>query len=534
MRFSLCFGVACLAILLGCAAPLTVDPIMTPAIPGTPTPIAPASLEAKAHLENLIPKPHTVIPTEGAFRSSPNTRIVIDSSNDDVNQIAEQLVAALLPVTQRPLTINDGPAADGDIVLALVEHASVGDEGYLLTITPTKILIEALTPAGLFYGTQTLRQLLPPTVNREGFETGVWEVAAAEIRDVPRFAYRGAMLDVARHFFKPEDVKKYIDVLAAYKINHLHLHLADDQGWRIEIKSWPKLATYGGSTEVGGGEGGYYTQDEYRELVEYAADRFITIVPEIDMPGHTNAALASYPELNCDDQAPALYTGTEVGFSSLCADKEITFKFIDDVVRELAELTPGPYIHIGGDEARATPHGEYVEFIERIEPIVTAHGKRVIGWEEIAQAELAPSSVVQHWMGEHAADAVKQGAKLVISPASLAYLDMKYDDTTKLGLDWAGKIDVQKGYDWEPTALLEGVGEQDILGIEAPLWSETLETFDDIAYMAFPRLLGIAEIGWSPQTGRAWDEYAARLAAHGPRLKQMGIKFFQAPQVDWK
>jgi hexosaminidase len=252
------------------------------------------------------------------------------------------------------------------------------------------------------------------------------------------------------------------------------------------------------------------------------------------MPGHTNAALAAYAELNCDDVARDLYTGTAVGFSSLCINREVTYTFVEDVIRELAALTPGPYIHIGGDEAQATSKADYVEFINRVEAIVEKYGKHTIGWEEIAQSELLSTSVAQHWNSQQARDAVQQGAKVIMSPASKAYLDMKYDTSTPLGLSWAGLISVEAGYSWDPAAQLNGVAEGDILGVEAPLWSETLATLDDIEFMAFPRLPGYAEIGWSPQAGRRWDEYRIRLAAHGPRLTAMGVNFYPSPDVEWE
>jgi hexosaminidase len=342
------------------------------------------------------------------------------------------------------------------------------------------------------------------------------------------------MLDVARHFFGVDDVKRYIDLIAAYKLNRLHLHLSDDQGWRIQINAWPKLATYGGSTEVGGGAGGYYTQDDYAEIVAYARRRQVMIIPEIDMPGHTNAALASYPELNCDAVAPPLYTGIKVGFSSLCADKEITYTFVDDVIRELAALTPGPYIHIGGDEASATNHDDYVRFIERIQEIVQAHGKRMVAWEEASQTRLLPSSVVQFWHNPVVGQAARQGAKVIVSPANRVYLDMKYDVATPLGLNWAGYVDVQRSYAWDPATAVADVAEADILGVEAPLWSETLETMRDIEFMAFPRLPGCAEIGWTPMAARNWDEYRARLGAHGPRLAALGVNFYHAEAIPWQ
>ncbi len=320
--------------------------------------------------------------------------------------------------------------------------------------------------------------------------------------------------------------------MALYKLNRLHLHLTDDQGWRLMIESWPKLAEVGGSTAVNGDPGGYYSQAEYSDLVEYARSRYIDIVPEIDLPGHTNAALASYPQLNCDGKAPALYTGTEVGFSSLCIDSEITYEFLDDVIGELAALTPGPYIHIGGDEAHSTPAEDYRRFMQRVQQIVQAHGKQMLGWAEIAQIELAPGSVVQFWQGDFANRAAAQGVKLIMSPADRIYLDMKYDDSTALGLNWAGNIDVERAYSWDPAKLFPDVGEDDILGVEAPVWTETLRTMDDLEFLVFPRLLGIAEIGWSPAAGRSWDEYRQRLTGHAARLEALGVDFYRGWMED--
>jgi hexosaminidase len=386
----------------------------------------------------------------------------------------------------------------------------------------------------VFWGVQTLRQLLPASIESETRQPGPWSIAAGIIRDRPRFVWRGAMLDVARHFFGVQDVKRFIDLMAFYKLNRLHLHLTDDKGWRIEIRSWPNLATYGGSTAVTGDPGGYYTQADYAEIIEYARSRYMVVVPEIDMPGHTNAALSSYAELNCSGAAPPLFTGIEVGFSSLCVDREVTYRFVEDVLTELAAMTPGPYLHIGGDEAQATDQAEYRRFIERIQLIVLAQGKRMVGWEEIAQATLDPTSIAQHWASDMAVRAVQQGSQVILSPAARAYLDMQYDPSSPLGLHWAGYVEVRDAYDWDPAALLEGVREQDVLGVEAPLWSETLRTIEDVEYMAFPRLIGIAEIGWSAAEDRSWEEYRARLAAHGPRLTAMDVPFYRSPQVDWR
>jgi len=342
------------------------------------------------------------------------------------------------------------------------------------------------------------------------------------------------MLDVARHFFSVDDVRRYIDFLAYYKMNMLHLHLSDDQGWRIEIKSWPKLTEYGSSTQVGGGKGGFYTQEQYSAIVDYAKECYITIVPEIDMPGHTNAALASYPELNCDGKAKPLYTGTEVGFSTLCINKEITYKFIDDVIRELAAITPGPYINIGGDESHSTKVSDYIPFMERVQDIVAKYGKSSIGWDEIALSVMRSNTIAQHWSNAENADkAVRQGAKLLMSPANKAYIDMQYDKTTKLGLHWAAYIEVDAAYNWDPASLVPGIGKEHIVGVEAPLWAETLTNIDEIEYMVFPRLPGIAEIGWTPVPSRSWDEYKTRLGKHGERFEAMEIYYYRSPLVTW-
>jgi hexosaminidase len=497
-------------------------------------------------MELLIPKPVSVKPAAGVFALvDPRPAIVISPATPEVQAAAAQLAAAIAaagavePAIQEAAPVGAHAEAGGHlrpIILRLVAagpdaRGQLGGEGYYLRIAPDGVLVEAPAPAGLFYAVQTLRQLL-------AFSAAGPVLPAGEIVDYPRFAWRGAMLDVARHFFGVEDVKRYIDLLALYKLNRLHLHLSDDQGWRIEIQSWPDLTRIGGSTAVNGEGGGFYTQAQYAELVAYAAARYITIVPEIDLPGHTNAALAAYAELNCDGAAQPLYTGITVGFSSLCIDKEITYEFLDDVLRELAELTPGPYIHIGGDEAMATPPDAYRRFMERVQPIVQKYGKRVIGWEELGQARLLPDTLVQQWNADpsrmvHTLEAVAQGAKVIVSPASRTYLDMKYTADTALGLQWAGLVEVRDAYDWEPTAYLEGVGEAQVVGVEAPMWAETIRTISDIEYLAFPRLPGIAEIGWSPRSGRNWDEYRTRLGAHAPLWETLGITYYRSPQVDW-
>jgi hexosaminidase len=521
----LTLSIFCACLLVSCAAPA-----VTPA-PATPAPI-PSPID-------VIPRPVSVSAGSGNFILASTTGIYVQPGTDEAMAVGQYLADHLRPATgySLPVRAASGAPAGGNITLTLTgADPALGPEGYQLTVTPDQVTLAADQPAGLFYAIQTLRQLLPPAVDSPAPQPGPWTLAAVTIKDYPRFAWRGAMLDVARHFFSVADVQQYIDLLASYKINRLHLHLADDQGWRIEIKSWPNLTAIGSSSQVGGGPGGYYTQADYARLVAFARSRYITIVPEIDMPDHTNAALASYPELNCSGQAPALYTGTDVGFSSLCTNKDITYKFLDDVIGELAALTPGPYIHIGGDESNATQPADYLQFVTRVQAIVQAHGKHAVGWEEIAQTRLLPGSIAQHWnLGPgFAAQAARQGAKVLMSPADRAYMDMKYDPSTPLGQDWAGTISVEQGYSWDPAAVVGGVPENDILGVEAPLWSETLVTLSDIESMAFPRLLGYAEIGWSPQSLRDWTDYKLRLASQGPRLQALGVNFYKAPEIPWK
>ncbi|MDH2427278.1 beta-N-acetylhexosaminidase [Sphaerisporangium sp. TRM90804] len=503
--------------------------------PGKPRPLA-------ASMSDVIPAPVSVRPDAGVtFTLRPSARIHT-RGGQAATAVATYLTGLLRPSTGYALPVQAAPRgapAPGISLLLDAAEPAVGDQGYRLDVTGAAVVLRARTGTGLFNGVQTLRQLLPARAESATVQPGPWTVPGGRIVDHPRFAYRGAMLDVARHFHPVETVKRYIDRIALYKINHLHLHLSDDQGWRIVVDGWPRLATYGGSTQVGGGPGGHYTKAQYQDIVAHAARRHVTIVPEIDMPGHTNAALASYAELNCDGVAPPLYTGTAVGFSSLCATKEITYRFVAEVLDELAALTPGPYLHIGGDEASATPHDQYAAFMNRVQPMVTAEGKAVMGWHQIGAADVAhsPGRVVQYW-GLTASDplvtsAVSRGAKVVMSPANKAYLDMKYNPQTRLGLDWAGLIEVRTAYDWDPGTYLAGVPAASVLGVEAPMWTETIVTEDDIEYMAFPRLPAIAELGWSPRSTHDWEAFRLRLAAQAPRWTAMGIGFYRSPQIPW-
>jgi len=486
---------------------------------------------------SLIPLPAKVVPADGAFRLKRGAVIYVSNGSDEAFRVGDYLSAFLHTATGYKLPVKATNKTKGkkDIFLFLSRNdEKLGKEGYVLRVTPEMISITAYQPAGLFYGVQTLRQLLPDEIEQKSVQRVSWLVPAGTITDKPEYAYRGAMLDVARHFFPPEDVKAYMDMLAFFKINMLHLHLSDDQGWRIEIKSWPKLTETGGSTEVGGGQGGFYTREEYKDLVKYAADRFITIIPEIDMPGHTNAALASYGVLNCDNKPRKLYTGTNVGFSTLCTSKDTVYSFIDDVMRELAAITPGPWIHIGGDESHVTPMKDYIPFIERTQEIVWAHKKYVIGWDEIANSVIDKSTVIQFWANnENTLKGVRQGAQVIMSPASRTYLDMQYDSTCTLGLHWAGYVEVDKAYDWDPATLVPGVDKKNILGVESPLWTETITNMKELEYMVFPRLAGHAEIGWTPASERTWDHYKIRLGHFASRLDIMGINFYHSPLVRW-
>lgn len=479
----------------------------------------------------FIPKPVKVTATGDAFRIKEGTTIWVDDNNDDLKMVASFFKNALQRTGTPEIKIatTDKTPSKG-IYLTVNNTENIAAEGYEAQITPKLLTLNGADAAGCFFGIQTLLQALP--VKAEAGQSIF--IPTGSISDSPEFGYRGAMLDVARHFFNVEEVKQFIDFLAMFKMNRLHLHLSDDQGWRIEIKSWPKLTQVGGKTEVGGGVGGFYTQEQYAELVQYAKERYITVVPEIDMPGHTNAALSSYPELNCDGKARNAYTGTEVGFSTLCTSKEITYQFIDDVVGEIAALTPGSYFHIGGDESHVTPMKDYIPFINRVQEIVRKHGKKVIGWDEIANADLVDNAIVQFWADEkNTTMGVEKGARVLMSPAARAYLDMQYDSTTHLGLHWAGYIEIEHGYNWDPASLLESVSKENIVGIEAPLWSETVTNIDEVEYMVFPRLPGYAEIGWTAPSQRNWNEYKQRLAEYGKRFEALGIDFYASEQVPW-
>ena len=511
-----------------------------------PTPTTPARSAAPLVMPpRIIPAPDSMIVGGGApFAITKTTVIRVDNGNAEALQVAEALGAMIRTSTDYPLPASLVPVGSPDVApgggnaihLALGgDRGALGDEGYQLTVTGESVRLVAAQPAGLFRGVQTLRQLLPAKIESEiGIDRPAWYIPAVTISDHPRFAWRGAMLDVARHFFTVKEVEQFIDIAALYKLNVVHLHLSDDQGWRIAIPSRPLLTSVGSLSQVGGGKGGFYTRDDWNEIIHYAQDRYITIVPEVEMPGHSYAAMSAYPAVACANRpAGSSYTGTDVGWSTFCVDSASTYALLDDIIRDLAAMTPGDYIHIGGDEVQTLTPAQYIKFIEHVQQIVTSHGKRMIGWEEITKAHLLPSTVAQQWKSDSATAALQYGSKLIMSPSNRVYLDMKYNDSTELGLNWAANVEVRDSYDWDPATYMKGVPESEILGVEAPLWSETIQNITAAEYLMMPRIPAIAEVAWSPQSKRSWDDFRIRLASHAPRWNQLGINWYRSPQVAW-
>lgn len=454
-------------------------------------------------------------------------------------------------------------AASGDIDLR-IDAATGAAESYRIEADEASVVITGADAAGLFYGVQTLGQL----ISRAGDD---WTIPAVSIADAPRFAYRGAMLDVARHFHPVETVKGYIDRAASLKLNALHLHLTDDQGWRLQLDSRPELTAHASAAAAGGDPGGYYTKADFREIVAYAASRHMIVVPEIDMPGHTHAVGLAYPELaedpvvtddmravlrehGGDEPVPGVpYGGIAVGFSSLKTDSEATYDFVADVFGELAAMTPGPYLHFGGDESLATADEDFAVFVSRVSQLIADLGKTPVAWHEAgAAAGLADTTIGQYWgyatpqegTAERARAFVDNGAQLILSPADAVYLDMKYPAADSgaaapaLGLTWAdGPTSVQEAYAWEPADVVPGVDDAGILGVEAPLWTETIRTAADVDTMAFPRIAAAAEAAWSPASSdselRTWASFRERVGGLGPLWASMGIDFHPSEEIAW-
>ena len=533
---------------------------------------------------NIVPAPEKADVTEGTFFSiRPDTAIWTCAENDEA---AEYFAALLRPATGYPVPVSvKAPDAQENIPAGTIvvcpklaelcagdgpeagfcrNAAALGGEGYILGVSKDNVLIFANMPAGLFYGVQSFRQLLPPEIESRTRVDGVeWKVPAVKIIDKPRFVWRGLMLDVSRHFQPKEFVLKYIDTMAAFKLNHLHLHLTDDQGWRIEIKKFPSLTKIGawrGKSDIsdemsfapaGEPHGGFYTQDDIRDIVAYAQKRFITIVPEIEMPGHAQAALASLPGLSCTDKRLKVRTRWGVNKEVYCAGSDKVFDFLEAVIDEVAELFPGEYIHIGGDEvpkdrwkecprcqARLKAEGLKDEhelqswFITKMEKYINSKGKKIIGWDEILEGGLAPNAAVMSWRGvDGGIAAASQGHEVVMSPTSHCYLDYnqaKEGEPRAIG----GFIPLCKVYSFEPVpAALAPDRAKFILGAQGNLWTEYIETPEYAEYMTYPRAAAIAEVGWTRADLKNWPDFQHRMTPVYGRLKLMGVNF-RAPKPE--
>ena len=493
---------------------------------------------------NVIPKPSEYTMNEGTFTLGADAEIAVIAEDNGAaaeltntgEYIAEVFRASTgyeLPVVEKTEPEN------GDITLRLNPDGGYAEQAYAIDVTTDQVIIEAGAPVGIFYGVQTLRQMLPADIESEELVSGTaWTIPCAQIADEPEYGLRSMMLDVTRHFFTVDQVKRQLDMLSQYKINTLHMHLSDDQGWRLEIKgemygeSLDKLRTIGAQTScnTNGIRAGQYTQEEFKEIVAYANERCIQIVPEFDMPSHAWAALVSLSFLNSteDGRPPANgydntrpYEGWDVGFNSLECRNEKTYEFIDEVFRQVSEISPSKYIHIGGDEAHVTSHDDYVYFMNRVTEIAKKYGKTPIGWQNYDTAVENPEgTVTQFWSTGNAK--FEEGINYVVSPADHAYMDMKYDSDCPYGLEWATHNPVDDSYNWDPTDY----GSKDqIVGVETCLFTETIATDEALDYMIYPRVLGHAEIGWTAKEDRSWDEYKTRLATHDARLELQGIGY---------
>ncbi|MFJ3959282.1 family 20 glycosylhydrolase [Arthrobacter sp. NPDC090010] len=499
--------------------------------------------------QNLItPAPLSFVPSPGTTTLSPQTQILAAAGAEAV---AAQFAAWLRAGTSWDVPVVSTPTGSSVITFALDDTVD-GQEAYSVSVDDDGVRLTAARPAGLFYAAASLRQLLPAALEKGYTESVVpsLELGHVVIDDAPRFAYRGLMLDVARSFYPLDEIRRLIDVMTRFKYNMLHLHLADDQSWRIELDTpednptgidFTELARIGKDGGVdregwglGPGRTGYYTQDDYRLIVEYAADRFVTVVPEFDVPGHVNAALAAIPQLNPDGIATSPTATGEVGFSTLYNDNPLTRPFVAEVFRQLAALTPGEYLHMGGDEALVTSKEDFVAMVADFAASVAATGKTVMGWNEFAQAELPRGAVVQYWDGdiEPTLKQVREnGARVVMSPGKGSYLDQKYDESDPIGLKWAAVGDWDLYYGWDP--VRDGLREEDLLGVEAPLWSETIRNLDQAHWLIYPRAIAVAETAWTSPDGKDSAAFAGRLGALGERLVALDVTFRPSPGIDW-
>lgn len=517
----------------------------------------------------IIPQPRHLAPGLGYFQLTVNTPIQATSTTDGPDLAVQYLQAWLQEQGHQTSSAEGGPE------IQLKRNDNLAPEAYVLTITQKGILVQGGSDAGTFYGVQSLIQLIQQQ------DSGTWpvELPCVHIEDQPEFAYRGFHLDVGRHFFPVDFIKKYIDLLAQYKMNRFHWHLTEDQGWRIEIKKYPRLqevAAFRKETLVGhyndypaqyDGQryGGYYTQDEVREIVQYAQERFVTVIPEIEMPGHAQAALAAYPELSCTGEPTEVKEEWGVSSEVYCPS-ETTFRFLEDVLTEVMDLFPSEYIHIGGDECPKTSweqsafcqdlirkeklgdeHGLQSYFIRRIEQFLNDHGRQIIGWDEILEGGLAPNATVMSWRGETGGiEAARQGHDVVMSPTSHCYLDYYQTQHPDEPLAIGGFLPLEKVYSYHPVPEeLSEAEARHILGVQGNLWTEYIKTPEQVEYMAFPRMIALAEVGWTPSSRKDLKQFTQRLESHLNRLKKAGVntanplydlstKVTQQPEGEWQ
>lgn len=483
----------------------------------------------------IVPAPvHGEARAGRPFRLTRTTRVVVGDDPDAVatGVLLAQRIGDLFDAAVEVVPGDEGGL--GSVVLRLVTDPArlpvpatlspeLAVEAYRLEVDADSVVVTALDTRGLLRGLAALEQLV---VLREG-EASVPPVLVV---DHPRFAWRGLSLDVARHFFGPEVLRDVVGVLFTLRMNTLHLHLSDDQGWRIEIPSRPDLTRVSGATAVDADPGGYLTLADYQSVVTYAAARGITVVPEIDLPGHVNAAQHAYGSLTPTGEPNPVYTGTAVGFSRLHAELPDTIPFVTDVLGDLAAATPGPFLHIGGDEALTMHAAEYDRLVGHAAGVVARAGKRVVAWQEAARAPLPPGSHLQYWDDRENAGtlaaAAAAGARIVLSPASRVYLDMKYDAETPAGGDWAGYISLRHAYDWEPADALP-VPVDRIAGVEAAVWTENIRTARELYMLLLPRLAAVAELAWSLPERRDWAGFRARMRHLGPRWDALGLPWYQ-------
>ncbi len=498
--------------------------------------------------QSVIPVPLKMEQGTGCFLLSENTKLYINLQGLEV-QLLENCLQAL------PVHLKKGKKKDTQNILSLLitekNHQLPSPESYTLSVTPQQILIRATSGAGLFYGLQTLLQLAQPS------GAGSYSIASVEIEDTPRFAYRGLMLDVSRHFSTKEFIKKQIDALAYYKINRLHLHLTDAAGWRLEIKKYPLLTEFaawrtdptwkqwwnGGRKYVRfdapGAYGGYYTQDDIREILEYARQHYITVIPEIEMPSHSEEVLAAYPQLSC--------SGEPYKNSDFCVGNEETFMFLENVLTEVMELFPSEYIHIGGDEAgksawKTCPkcqkrmkdeHLANVDelqsyLIHRIEKLLNNHGRHLLGWDEILQGGIAPNATVMSWRGEEGGiAAVTSGHRAIMTPGAYCYLDSYQDAPYSQPEAIGGYLPLKKVYSYNPVpASLTAEQAKLVYGVQGNLWVEYIPTPEHVEYMIYPRILALAETAWSAPERKSWPDFHTRALSAVADLQAKGYHPF--------